>query len=67
MTLEIVFNVIGAVSIFSTIFEFYLLHESWKERDRIKDKEEEWNEHVKAIVFLTSKWQKDIEKNLVQN
>lgn len=55
------------VAIIIAIFEFVLLVDQWKERNRIKAKEEIWNKGIQSIVNIAAKIQERIENNEIQN
>jgi len=63
MTLETVFQIIGYAI---ASFEFVLLFIQWKDRNRIKAKEEIWNANIQSIVNTVAKMQEKIDKGEIQ-
>jgi len=60
-------TILTITSTIIALFEGYLLVIDWKERNRIKAKEEIWNRNTQSIVNLVAKMQERIDKNLVQD
>jgi hypothetical protein len=64
MTFETI-SVISAI-IFG-LLDVVLFIYQWKEKNRIKAKQEIWNKDIQSIVNISAKMQERIDKNIIQD